>query len=1043
MDDCIINLQLPNHRKIELGSVDKNALELNFYEGFLQMLNSESVNLNNIRTQLINIVSSGDIISVKEYSEKEYGDFIPNYTESELRDKFPDIPFGTNVPKILLVNSNQGFTTTDDITYKKVIIGSNEVYVVPEQNIKSFSNYLILKEQLSKLYEDYKRGNIDKIVEEIYKETLEQNIENNTKESIRERFELIEQQVKQDVENFYKNKVTEYQQKQLDKHLRNKRAEFEKIVNSTNLEELENKINERQRIYDEYRIKLGYSATDKQYQELNEKKRKLDDAEFNYTQSKNKLENAILQLEKLDDGSYVDSYTQSLSERVRYGFSESIFIKKITNLEERKNALELELHNPEIINSQTKQLELITELEGINAKLIELHEKLKNAQDNHSIKIYTTKDREEKLTANALSALEYFLDNQKDCLTILSQETYSLLYDTCRNIIENHLIFNTSNEIVDLISRKIKRNNKGEHWFEYNDLVDLFHDKGILPKDSPNYESKFSNKLNQLFFNSQSGYSRKKGVSVKDGNIYLNKYKNNLMYQLNLTSPEQLIGTLPLLDEDGSPRIRHGMFFYKISTDKGQTYKYYWSDSKNSEFTEAVLFDSEKEAIEHLNLEFPKLRLLQNSTKFTRDYKSASEMIISPKSKIYHKGDIILALDYEYGKIEPPYYADVNWFYGWLEDHFKPNDVKYLKECLTSIDHMVAFYSRFGNRMSYRSTVGIQAINSELEFEYDNTIREVLQEAQKISESDLIEYQVLETTKSIQYHKGKRTYFGDPREYETKIIRKGKPGFKYGDENVTENVVRKNTTRIYWESIKAVFENNGIKMELLSNAEMNEKFNIPSDKVARAFVEGGIIFINIDKATESTVVHEYAHVLLRLLYDPSNPNDTRYMDLLKKYKEAKKDFKQVYAKYYERYRETYHLPEYDENVEPSLKVIEEMFADDYSNHLTSFSQTNVLENLFRQIDEEVSGQSIFDGMTGPDLVNFSNNSIHDLFTEFSNQVRIARNKIGMSSGISNGLPISMSRLNYIIKNIEQDRVIQLSQSDNLETSSEIGILEKC
>jgi thiaminase len=55
----------------------------------------------------------------------------------------------------------------------------------------------------------------------------------------------------------------------------------------------------------------------------------------------------------------------------------------------------------------------------------------------------------------------------------------------------------------------------------------------------------------------------------------------------------------------------------------------------------------------------------------------------------------------------------------------------------------------------------------------------------------------------------------------------------------------------------------------------------------------------------------------------------------------------VYAKYYERYIETYHLPEYDENVEPSLKIIEEMFADDYSNHLTSFSQTNVLENLFR------------------------------------------------------------------------------------------------
>ena len=101
MGDCIINLQLPNHRKIELGSVDENALELNFYEGFLQMLNSDSVNLNDIRKHLINIISSGDIISVKEYSEKEYGDFIPNYTESELRKKFPDIPFGTNVPKIL------------------------------------------------------------------------------------------------------------------------------------------------------------------------------------------------------------------------------------------------------------------------------------------------------------------------------------------------------------------------------------------------------------------------------------------------------------------------------------------------------------------------------------------------------------------------------------------------------------------------------------------------------------------------------------------------------------------------------------------------------------------------------------------------------------------------------------------------------------------------------------------------------------------------------------------------------------------------------
>jgi hypothetical protein len=154
---CDILLKIVGEKSpIVIGGIEKDSLlndSKNHYEIIEEKIKSlVDENKQQLSTILKKSIINSGIINIDSYTEN--GIFIkPNISSEELRQKFPDIKFppGLNKIKVLLVNNNSGFTKFDTFFSTRVVLGNNDVFVVPVNNIKSFSNYLAFIDTLDSL----------------------------------------------------------------------------------------------------------------------------------------------------------------------------------------------------------------------------------------------------------------------------------------------------------------------------------------------------------------------------------------------------------------------------------------------------------------------------------------------------------------------------------------------------------------------------------------------------------------------------------------------------------------------------------------------------------------------------------------------------------------------------------------------------------------------------------------------------------------------------------------------------------------------------
>jgi hypothetical protein len=171
---------------------------------------------------------------------------------------------------------------------------------------------------------------------------------------------------------------------------------------------------------------------------------------------------------------------------------------------------------------------------------------------------------------------------------------------------------------------------------------------------------------------------------------------------------------------------------------------------------------------------------------------------------------------------------------------------------------MAIFYTH------YRKGVG-----KYLDTSYYNMVEnDIINTINNISEATFKYYIVSDNTYAEgpvpkAFQQDRRTFYTRLREVDINSIDKGtKP-------NETRNI-----PILDWEAIKGVFNKYGISMQLLSE---NQVKDMGFDSNTKAFMQGGIIYINIDRASMQDAFHEYTHILLGIV---RNNSEEMYKDLL-------------------------------------------------------------------------------------------------------------------------------------------------------------------
>ena len=1046
MGECDISLQTSS-TNVKLGSAEESTLKDNYIDvikNLIQKLPEQSVSKDVLDKQdlmslLIDLSTSSDIMDIKSYGDSELGTLWPNFTMDQIKEKFPKIPFGKKEYPILLVDDNRGIDILDGVFNRRVKIGSGYVYIVPIHNIKSFANYTIfsdtiadLKDKYNKYIDPQKKAKLKLSKEE--KSWLEalQVVHGYVLENwggwIKDREEKLQNNMQDHLERVKKEalkQTTEKKEKKINKlkeDFNNAEAKYNALMQTKNSKYPQNfqpKNKEEEESFQELEEKIN-NAFNKKEEALS----LYNNANRTFIKAKNDI-NAI------ENGTYSDERTKLIDTALRRDCSSSFIQNQI-------NKLEIELKNEEKLIE--KYLIGSSEYEKHNKKIAEIKEQLNKKQaslekrnDEFAKKIKSTETKINAIKDNPMDLIDYFLNNYKECSETLPIEIFNMLYRICDDINRGRITGNNKNPDVSAIRDCVRQVNN-QSYIELKEIKKLIENKreewGVPNGEITN--EVVHQVLQSRFFQLQRQYSFSELVGDR---VILKKY-SSINDTLGIQG-DTLIGVTPMI-VDGDVYTRHGNFLYEVYVDddghiikpKGKKSKYkpyyFWNNSLLNTYSYGRVFDSIEEAENWLDKKFPNENLSENSTKFVFQEQGSFEAIRSPQDRIYHKGDIIKALNVKYGPVKINSNFTVNDFWSWLEKTFSEEDAAEIKEELESIDQMVAFYSYYGTLDSYNISSIVYGNTST----YDQIRNKALEKAEEIANAEYKYYMVNSDTTTIDT--GSNWGF---KTYHTSITEMTSP-------NITENAAvhiadaREETTTTFWSAVSKAFNDAGIRTEVLSDKEIKERFGGNAEnKVLRGFKRDGIIYINRDYATLDTPFHEFTHLLFAIIGKSKPENIKMILSQYAKLKGSKdpEGFKNEYTKYYLLYQEALKIDGTPDLQNLNLEVLEEMFCDEYGAYLKG--RLMIGKDIFKAVTTEVAADhSIFDDLTEGDLIKSSSSSVFSFFSNFSERVNIARGKTGMTIPIDTALDDSITKLiNSKIKDVKD-----LNSQNNEE-----GILRKC
>ena len=387
----------------------------------------------------------------------------------------------------------------------------------------------------------------------------------------------------------------------------------------------------------------------------------------------------------------------------------------------------------------------------------------------------------------------------------------------------------------------------------------------------------------------------------------------------------------------------------------------------------------------------------------------------SPKSRWYRKGQIVEVLDAEFGNIESVR-QDLT-----VKDYFEsilktaPGNLgAYIISKLNTVEKVALFYSRFGLNLSTVS---------------DKNIRAVLDE---LSKAKTDSYIVVDDTVAIGY----KSFGSETRSFYTRFRKMNDEDFQIKEEKVSEaaQIKKGRITRIVdWQTIQHIFEENGIKMVLLTDEQVKSIIGQDSKEKLRGFTQNGIIYVNPKYASFQSPFHEYTHILLSLV---RHRDQDVYAQLLEaycqeKYKLSIKDIltsgKLTTNEFYKRQIEEQGLNEKEHAAEIAMYILEEEFADDFAKFI---SEQNVsFPDIFASMKTIIEKDDIF-GETF-NLFDVANSQFN-IFKSLLNGFQKERKRIGFgirgmvgTSGFKTEL---ISQIQQMLED-DRDKIYDVSKND--------------
>lgn len=963
---CDILLKIVGEKSpIVIGGIEKDSLlndSKNHYEIIEEKIKSlVDENKQQLSTILKKSIINSGIINIDSYTEN--GIFIkPNISSEELKQKFPDIKFppGLNKIKVLLVNNNSGFTKFDTFFSTRVVLGNNDVFVVPVNNIKSFSNYLAFIDTLDSLSSGTQQlSNVDQELLFQLFEDIKDSLDLTMDREIRLNEGL----------NNHINKILEKSETSL-KESQEQLATITQEINRLNtLESLskDDKANLKKLLDQQPKLQ-------KKIQDLTDKINHIKDGTY---------------VDHVNDGTYRDAKAQEYLDKIKLGFKSTTLNNRIENLRKKLEGADLDttIKIEQQINEYKREIERL-----------ERRNKLKIDKQKYITSI---------LEGDIFNALKLFINHQEELGKLLPQSTLIKLYDVCQRLLSGRLEENNTNPVVASCLEIIKDKHLPHPYIALDDFRDLCIKQGWISQNEEEIKKVTNSDLLQLlkikFFKAQTAYVRNLGLS-NTSRIYLNKHLGRIENLFPLMG-DQIYGCLPILDnKTNQPKLIHGKYLFKISTDEGNTWNYLWSDSLLSHATEVELFESEQKAIDNINSTFPNQRLIRESTRFLTEYED-SLTSVKHTNKYYKRGEIIKMLDFEYGPHSTPNIT-VEQLHILITKTFNTTDAKKIIKELDSIDKLVAFYSYMADDLNWEYTGD----------NYKELSKKAKSLVEKINESQYRWFEVIEDSTS------------NKNDINTLLVEQDVPNLGQNPSDVKQQHTE--STLTYWKGVQSVFKDLNIPMELV-NKEQLEQMGEPTQSLG--FMKGGIIYINTDKAKVTTPLHEYSHILLGLI---RHTDEKLYKLILDEYISRDTHFKINYEHKFNIYKERYNLEGDADSTNPNYEIVEELFADAYSEYLSKKAETSSLSDVFKISSKIVAQHSIFETLSGEYIQEFGNQSISSFFNTFSERINIARQKIG-----NYNIPateMQYKKVQSLFNKIDKDAKIV----SNLDTD-EIGILKMC
>lgn len=971
------------------------------------LLNDKSDKFEAIKNGITQALLGGSVI--RQYSDKNL--YVPNYSGKDLKVSFPEFDWGKEVPNVLLVDdinlvANKGQNTflTKIIQQSKVDNNPKELvmYIVPKDQLRNFAYFTKALETMKQL-QAFDPNDVNSIKDPEISDEEFNKIPQEEKEVLFEERKAV-------------YKVTEKLREEV-KSLNSKG----KVKRNKNIE-INEKINKRFSTIIEKELKFYNSVDEK----ISEEKRKIQ----NYQK-------------KLDDlKENKDTVKNFDAKEAFYEKQLTLHNATLSNLEFKKN------HTPKIlITYLTYYIQRLEQSDALigkvtQEKIINIYkDELKTLRQNHNIEPgKTIADKSINKLTTKLNEIED--SDAPDTETITSFITYLLTrFDEYNKLFDSDLLakvqdlsyqlagFSTKhisdNIIVNTITTWIKQN-KGV--IELNTLKNYFINKKLCDKDVN--VSQLYLLFKQKFLDQQNTYYLIPGQFGKT--IKVAKRRKSIIEQLGSTRNSKQINIndddinslfiqmntvyaiKPNQTEDGEDDIYRGFYIYNEGN------KWFATRDPLNVYTKEELFSTREELIENVNKHFNELKLF-NFIFLNLEKNLENKAVLSATDRKYKRGEIIKMLDYPAGPNNVNKEFTVEQFRNWVQNTFDKLTAIKILDTLDTPDKMGIFYTHFRNIENN--------FNPEESDIYLGKLNEVNQVISELATAKYKYYSVSQDTYLVGFKP--QSYMYDRRNRYTRVQEINNDALlpKQFDQQTRTNV-----PIINWESIKHVFEQNGIKMEVLSTAElMNKEFE--QAKNMRAAFVNGIIYINKDNARVEDAFHEYTHLLLGIV---KSRNPSAYNNLLKQYSdryEAKNE--QAYNTLVENIKNRYESElSTKSEAEQNTIILEEMFADDYAEYLLQHNYE--MHTIFDQMNDEVTNSPIFDKLTKTDLFDAAS-SRYDVMSLFSSEIQTAKSKIGFGIGKLTKIKVSKTILN-MVQSAQQLTRDEFMSNDELE---ENGLYSLC